>query len=273
MNAIGAGKTDTGRVRTSNEDAFHVDDELGLYIVSDGMGGARAGEVASRMAIDTISTRIAAARPDVEKLRKNTGHAAYVAELLKNAILDANGAILGAARNDESLLGMGCTVTAMIVSNGCAVIAHVGDSRAYVREGGELRQVTQDHSVAAEMLRSGAMTPEVAKDHAFAHVLTRAVGTQDTVDVDAFTITLEGVDGVLLCSDGLTDHSPDSEWIQREMAPLTLDAIPDALIAHANDKGGDDNVTVVVVATPPAERRVSRGLLGRINRWLDKRSS
>jgi protein phosphatase len=272
MSAKGTGKTDVGKVRSSNEDAFYVDDDLGLYVVSDGMGGANAGEVASRLAIETIATDLTAARPDIEKLRRNTGHAAFVAELLRKAIEHANGVILGTARNDESLLGMGCTLTAMVVSDGCAVVGHVGDSRAYVRQGNELRQVTNDHSVAAEMVRAGAMTEDTARSHAFAHVLTRAVGTQESVDVDAFSVSLEGVDGILLCSDGLTDHSPDSAWIEREMASLSLDSVPDALIARANDAGGEDNVTVVVVATPRAQRRVSRGLLGRINRWLDERA-
>jgi protein phosphatase len=272
MSAKGTGKTDVGRVRTSNEDAFFVDDDLGLYVVSDGMGGAAAGEVASRLAIETIVETVSAARADIEKLRQNPGHAALVASLLRDAIERANGAILGAARNDAALRGMGCTVTAMVVSDGCAVVGHVGDSRAYVRQNGELRQVTHDHSIAAEMVRAGAMTPDVAQTHAFAHVLTRAVGTQDTVEVDAFTVPLDGVDGILLCSDGLTDHSPDSSWIQREMATLELDAIPDALIAEANESGGEDNVTVVVVATPTSQRRVSRGLIGRINRWLDERA-
>jgi len=225
------GITDTGRRRRQNEDAYVC--EPPLFAIADGMGGAQAGEVASRLA--------AAAIAEGERGYEETD----VAELVRAA----NTRVYRHAVEDPAVAGMGTTVTVAMVhaAAGTVVIGHVGDSRAYRIRDEQLEQLTADHSLVAELVRTGRLTPEQAIDHPHRSVITRAVGTEPSVDVDTFTLETEHGDLYLLCSDGLTDMVSDGDILAlADAAEREPDAVAHRLVEAANRAGGDDNITVVV---------------------------
>ena len=222
--------TDVGRVREGNEDAFLVDERMGLVALADGMGGHRAGEVASATALEALRANVASGVP------------------IREAITTANAAVYAKASTDETLNGMGTTVTAGTVAAGdTLVVGHVGDSRAYLLRDGELRRITEDHSLVEELVRGGRLTTEQAAIHPQRSIITRAVGIDPTVDVDVYPIRLRVGDRVVLCSDGLTDMVRDDDLggvLRRERDPRRAAA---QLVADALSAGGEDNVTVIVV--------------------------
>jgi PPM family protein phosphatase len=224
--------TDTGRRRMRNEDAYVF--EPPLFAIADGMGGARAGEIAAGIAASALRE----GRDDV------------IDEASLQAIVEeANRRVWEHSLADPSTAGMGTTVTVALVDAGAAqiVFGHVGDSRAYRLRGGRLEQVTTDHSLVAELVQSGVLTPEEAERHPQRSAITRAVGTESAIEVDVFTVPAEPGDLVLLCSDGLTDMLSEEE-----IASALVDAERDparaagALVAAANAAGGEDNITVVL---------------------------
>ncbi len=219
-------RTDIGRHREVNEDAAVV--EPPLYAVCDGMGGARAGEVASQLACVTLAERTAAG------------------DALVDAAQAANAAVYTAANADDALAGMGTTLTAMALDGRVARFAQVGDSRAYLLRDGELRQVSLDHSIVGQMIRAGELTVEEAAVHPMRSILTRALGTEPQVDVDDYEVDLRAGDVVLLCSDGLSGMVPD-ESIAKLLAHDDPDESADLLVQEACRAGGIDNITVVVV--------------------------
>ena len=246
-----AGRTDAGRVRRRNEDSFVLDPPL--FAVADGMGGAQAGEVASRLAAAAFREY-----HDADRLEP--------AERVEAIIQEANRRIYERARTDSEASGMGTTVTAAILTNGRVSIGHVGDSRAYRIRNGELEQLTEDHSLVADLMRSGRLTPEEADAHPQRSVITRALGTDAEVDVDMVTIDIEPGDLFLLCSDGLTTMVPEEDIRRLVEEAGTLDEAARSLVRAANSGGGEDNITVVLfkvegdeaieetlVATPPAD--------------------
>ena len=246
-----AGRTDAGRVRRRNEDSFVLDPPL--FAVADGMGGAQAGEVASRLAAAAFREYHAADRLEP-------------AERVEAIIQEANRRIFERARTDSEASGMGTTVTAAILTNGRVSIGHVGDSRAYRVRNGELEQLTEDHSLVADLMRSGRLTPEEADAHPQRSVITRALGTDAEVDVDMVTVDVEPGDLFLLCSDGLTTMVPEEDILRILQEADTLDAAARTLVRAANSGGGEDNITVVLfqvqgdeaieetlVAAPPAD--------------------
>ncbi len=236
----GAGNTDVGLVRARNEDAYAVDDALGVYLVADGLGGHQGGNVASALAHDAVLATL-------EEGRAGLPDAAPA--LLEAAVRHANKRIRYRAEGDPSLDGMGTTLTLLWLGDDAhGYAAHVGDSRLYRLDGGRFTQLSEDHTLAMEMVRAGAMTLEEA-EHSFAwHRLTRAVGLDARLEVDVCPVDAAGADAFLLCSDGLTGMVADDE-----IARLMRAALPDprlageALIDAALAAGGDDNVTVVVV--------------------------
>jgi serine/threonine protein phosphatase PrpC len=240
-----ASLTDPGQVRPNNEDAFgHFgpsnDEERArmgwLFVVADGMGGHRGGEIASALAVKTINT--------VYYSDKSADRLAA----LKIAVEEANRLILDQAIADPSLAGMGTTCTAMAVHDGFAYFVHVGDSRAYVLRDGELVQLTQDHSLVGEMVRSGILSDEDARNHPKRNVITRSLGVQSVVATDTpFTpFKLERGDVFVLCSDGLTSVVKDEE-IAGAVGGNRPSEATNVLVRLANDRGGKDNITVVVV--------------------------
>ena len=243
------GVTDAGKVRQNNEDALLVGDgeDETLFVVADGIGGFEAGEVASSLAVEVLKEL----RPD---------------RSFKTAIAEANRRILAAGRTDEKLSGMGTTVVAIRFGGTqrepLAEVAHVGDSRAYLVRGGEMNPITEDHSLVAELVRSGDLTRDQAAEHPQKNLITRALGADEDVAVDTTVLPIEAGDRVLLCSDGLSDMVPEAR-----ISEILLDSPEDperaarGLLAAALDAGGNDNITVIVVdvkeqAPPP--RRVRR---------------
>lgn len=237
-----AGVSDTGRRRLRNEDAFIC--EPPLFAVADGMGGARAGEVAARLAAGALE----------EAGVETKGEQGVTA-----MIVEANRRIWERALADPATTGMGTTVTAALVDTdaGTVAIGHVGDSRAYLLRAGSLRQLTTDHSLVAELVSSGVLTPEEAERHPQRSAITRALGTEPAVDVEVLTIVGEPGDLYLICSDGLptmlTDRAVEVALETAERDPAMA---AEALVAAANKRGGEDNITVVlfelVEGEPPA---------------------
>jgi PPM family protein phosphatase len=227
-----AGQTDTGRRRLRNEDAFIC--EPPLFAVADGMGGARAGEIAAGLAAAAL---------------EEAGGETHGAEGIAALIVEANRRIWERSLSDPQTAGMGTTVTAALVdaSAGTVAIGHVGDSRAYLLRQGRIEQLTTDHSLVAELVQSGVLTPEEAERHPQRSAITRALGTEATVEVDGFTVAAEVGDLFLLCSDGLSTMLSDDEMASAiERAGGDPHDAADALIRAANDRGGEDNVTVVL---------------------------
>ena len=226
-----AGRTDPGRVRRRNEDAFVLDPPL--FAVADGMGGAQAGEVASRLAAAAFREYHEADRlaPD---------------ERLEAIIQEANRRIYERARADSDVSGMGTTVTAALLTGGKLTVGHVGDSRAYRIRNNELEQLTEDHSLVGDLMRSGRLTPEEADAHPQRSVITRALGTDPEVSIDTITVEAQPGDLVLLCSDGLTTMVADEDILGILAAAPTLDDAARELVRAANTGGGEDNVTVVL---------------------------
>jgi serine/threonine protein phosphatase PrpC len=227
-----AGKTDPGKKRRRNEDSYVIDPPL--FAVADGMGGAQAGEVASQLA--------AAA------LRDGNGGGGDAQEQVVSLIQEANRRVWQRANEDAAASGMGTTVTAAIVEpDGRVTFGHVGDSRAYVLRGEKLEQLTEDHSLVAELVRRGELSPEEAESHPQRSVITRALGTDPDVDVDTFSVQATAGDVFLICSDGLSSMV-DAETIRASVLENRgdLDASARALINAANRGGGEDNITAIL---------------------------
>ena len=223
--------SDTGRRRRRNEDAFVC--EPPLFALADGVGGAQAGEIASRLA--TVAVREGAGSDESPEARVTA------------AIQEANRRIYRRSSEDEATSGMSTTMTVALVHDGEVTIGHVGDSRAYLVRDNRLEQVTEDHSLVAELVRSGKLTPEEADTHPQRSVITRSVGSEPDVDVDVFSVPAEPGDLFLLCSDGLTDMVDDDTILTIVTRNRRdLDVAARALVNAANRGGGEDNITVVV---------------------------
>ena len=245
MNLRAFGKTDTGHKRKNNEDSFLIDDSLRLYVVADGMGGHQGGETASLIAVETLSQLL----PDMLKSsppndRSCDEKSSILA--LKQAVFLANQKIFQAASDNPALSGMGTTVTAFLVRGEAAYIAHVGDSRAYMLRDGMLKQVTSDHTIVADRVRAGLLTPEQAKTDPYRHIITRALGIDNTVAIEHHTLQIRHHDVFLLCTDGLTEMVEDGD-LREALSEEHPHAAVEKLIHLANDRGGVDNITAVVV--------------------------
>jgi protein phosphatase len=240
-----ASLSDRGRVRQNNEDACahfvpegagELADRGAVFVVADGMGGHRGGEIASRIAVRTIIAFYTANSDE------NRSHA------LSRAFREANKTILEESVADSTLFGMGTTCTALALHNGRAYFAHVGDSRGYHVRGGRITQVTHDHSIVGEMVRSGILSDEDARNHPKRNVITKSLGAQDDIAADLPTaLDLEPGDKFLLCSDGLTAYLSDAD-IAEILSTCSPSEACKQLVKMANEAGGRDNITVLVVA-------------------------
>jgi PPM family protein phosphatase len=244
----GHGLSDLGLKRSTNEDSFLSDSDLGLFMVCDGVSGHAAGDVASRMAVTIVHQHLKRHRTSIEKYASDETIQSreVVVKLIEQAINLACGEVFRLAEADENKRGMATTVTLFLRAGRHAIIAHVGDSRIYLARGERAYQLTEDHSLLAEELKRGALTPEEAERFKAANVITRAVGFQELVQVDSLHLELADGDTYVLCSDGLSDYFQNNELAQlvKEPEPST---ITKALIDFAKSKGGKDNITAVVI--------------------------
>lgn len=229
--------SDVGRRRTANEDRYALAGDLGLYLVADGMGGHTAGQVAAELA----------AQGAVDALRTLVDASASLAEKLRYAVASANREIFAAARAKPDLAGMGTTLVALLASEARVALAHVGDSRAYLIRGRRIRQLTDDHSLVAELVRRREITARAARGHPHRHVLTRALGVRRSVEPDLAELTPFANDTFVLCSDGLTGHVGDDEIADTVLSAIDLESGCERLVDLANSRGGEDNITVVLV--------------------------
>jgi protein phosphatase len=252
LQIVSGGMTNVGRVRANNEDCFRIVEPLNLFVLSDGMGGEAHGEIASALAVETIVKHcMAPAAPEDKDATAVFGDmpATWSAKTrrLSSAVHLANKAIHESAQKNPEQHGMGATVTAIWVDDAKLSLAHVGDSRAYLLRSGSLQQLTNDHSLVAEQVRRGILTPAEAERSEMQSVLLRALGAHPEIEVDTEEQPLFGRDVLLLCSDGLTRMVTEPEidgTLQSEPDPAKAAA---KLVNLANEQGGADNITVVVV--------------------------
>lgn len=236
-------KTDKGRVRESNQDAYAVGefpDEVAWAVVCDGMGGAAGGNIASALAVKVISDKINAS------YRENMRDAS-IKNMLDSALVAANIEVYDMADTKPELHGMGTTVVCAVVRDGYAFIAHAGDSRAYIFDGQKLMQVTTDHSVVQNLIDKGEITKEQAQFHPNKNLITRAIGVDKNIDIDFDEVELNDNEFLILCTDGLTNYVTDDELID-EVSDGRYYAFADRLVKKANNNGGGDNITVVAIA-------------------------
>ncbi len=231
------GTTDVGRKRDHNEDCYLINRRMGLIVVADGMGGHAGGELASRIAVEIIDRELGAAHGEEG--------AAPSGDRFRRAIEIASSEIYRISREVSELEGMGTTVTGLYADGEAFVLAHVGDSRAYQIRCGEVVQLSQDHSLVAEQVRSGLLTAEDAKASRLRHIITRSVGFEADTDVDIRVVQAREGDVVVLCSDGLANYLEPDE-IGAVVGDGLLGEAPKRLVAVANDRCGDDNITVIV---------------------------
>jgi serine/threonine protein phosphatase PrpC len=247
MTIISYGATDPGKRRSNNEDAYLANDALGLYAVADGIGGNEGGEVASRIVVETVE----AAMPDLLGDANRTPPSGVVLNAdprliaLRQVTTLANHKLRQAREQDPALSNMGTTLTALLIRNNQAYIAQIGDSRAYLLRSGKFMQLTSDHSLVAEQVAAGILTPKQARSSPYRHVITRALGIDEEVRADVTAHALQRDDRFLVCSDGLTEMVDDAE-IGKILANAPPQEAVQKLVATANAQGGVDNITVVV---------------------------
>jgi len=236
-----AGLSDRGLERTRNEDSCLVksDTDTALLVVADGMGGHRAGDVASDLAISTAE-RFWNNLDDCDSMS-----AEKTRELIRGLILEANQLVLQEAENSKALRGMGTTLTAGLLCGRRLTIGHIGDSRAYLITGGQIQLLTRDHSLVEELIEAGQVSPEDAHTHPQRHVLTRALGISPDLKVDVEELEVEAESILLFCTDGLTGLVSDEEILQKCLEASDPHMLAEALIKLANSRGGHDNITVV----------------------------
>jgi serine/threonine protein phosphatase PrpC len=257
IRTVSVAVTDVGRKRSVNEDAFFRDDSMGFYVVADGVGGHNKGEIASRETIDQLRMWVYGARRDLDRLIAHTeeGDTEAIWEirrLLENGVQSACYMIFGMAELDPEKRGMSTTCSALLIRGGYAFAAHVGDSRVYRVRQRQVLQITEDHTLINYKLKQGLITKEEAERASGKNVITRAVGHKDYVQVDTADVDVAIGDRFVMCTDGLHGYLKDDQEIVELCAEDALDAGAHAAVALANQRGGRDNTTVIVIEAEPA---------------------
>lgn len=262
--------TDVGRKRDHNEDNFLVDKKLNLFVIADGMGGHAAGEVASAMAVNTMRDVVRQNTDLIEAYREGSHIASAndVVTLLEHSVQKACAEIFEKAQHEKEKRGMGTTLSALLVINNRGFIAHVGDSRIYLLRGGRVIQLTEDHSLVNELIKRGKLTLEEAEESAFKNAVTRAVGVYESVEVDAIDFDVLPGDQFLLASDGLTGYLKNEEISPVMEETENIKDIPTAFIELANERGGKDNITNIIVKMSDPEGKAA-ALTQEVNLKID----
>ncbi len=240
---------DVGCVRTNNEDNFGYDAARGVYVVCDGMGGQAAGEVASQLAVETVLEyfRLYSAAGSFPQVGEKFDDISLDANALASAVQAAGIRIYSEAQEHPGRLGMGSTIVALLVRDGKASIAHVGDSRVYLLREGQIRLLTSDHSLVMEQVRRGLMTMEEAERSSMQNIITRALGSEEAAEPDVQDVAVSPGDTFLLATDGLTKLVKEQRLREITSSASSLETACDALVAAARAAGGDDNITCLLV--------------------------
>ena len=258
MNYTFCTRTDPGRARDNNEDAVALDNDTNLCVLADGMGGYNAGEIASGMATAFIKSEMA-------RWLSEAGRHAKVKEIrraLEICVDNANRSIFNASDSNPQYSGMGTTLVVAVFHGATLILGHIGDSRCYRLRGGELSQITKDHSLLQEQIDAGLITPEQAATSSIKNLVTRALGVEDAVMLDLHEHEVEAADCYLLCSDGLSDMVDDGEIASILRGESPMEQLADALVVAANEHGGRDNISVLLVQADAAPEK--RGLISRL---------
>ena len=242
-----AARTDPGRRREANEDSFCTREDLGLFIVADGMGGHVAGEIASRLVVQEVERFVAATPSAAAGHAPALGGKGSAGDRLGAALVEANRLLAARIAEDAALQGMATTAVALLSEAGDITLAHVGDSRAYRWRAGHLTQLTSDHSWVEEQVRAGRLTAAEARRHPWKHVVTRAISGGTDLEVEVSALALEQGDRILLCSDGLSTVVADRAIAEALRVDRPSHETCDELVRRANNAGGPDNVTVVLI--------------------------
>lgn len=246
------GLSDVGMTRVHNEDCFALESAHQLFVVADGMGGHSHGEIASRIAVDTIRDFVIGGNGQSSPPTADEARLRPHSHVLASAIRLAHGKVLAAIGRDSRLQGMGTTVAGVLVDGSVAAVAHVGDSRVYRARGGKLELLTQDHTWVNEQVVAGFLSEEQARVHPLKNVVTRALGGESEVEVDVREVQLAPGDVYLLCSDGLTTMLSDPEIERHLLVRRPLEETCQKLVQEANGHGGVDNITIVLVQVDEA---------------------
>lgn len=237
---IAGSLTDVGRVREINQDCLATDPARGLYVVADGMGGHLAGEKASLCAVETISNMLTCEAID----QAPDGD---LAKVIQDAIQEANRVIVHASLQDASMRGMGTTAVVAVTCQESVYLGHIGDSRAYLLTQDAIAQITEDHSVVAQLLRARAITPQEAQRHPYRNVITKCLGMQMEIEADTLVVAWNPGDRLLLCSDGLSGLVADEEMLAIANEVEDPQVACERLVALANERGGQDNISVILL--------------------------
>ncbi len=253
MRTVSVGLTDVGKKRPHNEDAFAVDDVLGLYIVADGVGGHAKGEIASNESVEEVAMWVRRHLPEIDADLAKGDPESYgrIRRLLESGVQSACYMLFALAEQDPEKKGMSTTMSLLLTRNGRAFVAQVGDSRVYRLRGEDLSQLTEDHTLINYKLKHGLITAEEARTSQGKNVITRAVGHRDYVQVDTFDVAAAPGDRFMLCTDGLHGYITTDDQVIELMRVDPIDFAARQMIDFANERGGKDNITAVVVSVDP----------------------
>lgn len=244
-----SGQTDIGKVRSVNQDTYKILPDNNIYIVADGMGGHAAGDKASQLAVKTISEILLQYNPETETLspEDEEERSISIEEVLRFALESANEQILLASMGNQHLQGMGTTAIIALVHGGTLYLGHIGDSRTYLIRNEQIQQVSEDHSVVQQLVKAGAITADEAESHPYKNVITKCLGMQNKIEPDTLVFPLEEGDRFLMCSDGLSNMVTNEVILEEIKRSSDPEPTCQSLIDLANDGGGTDNITVVLL--------------------------